>query len=111
MNNNLFFTITLKDQVTHFSSQQYTFTIKDYQQKLGTRGKARWYYDFDHPDLDLQWLSWNHNQNETKSWEYLLLKVKDVLYSGFINQAKTEVNVYYCKLEPMPPKLDNIFIY
>lgn len=65
--NNLFFTITIKDQETRFASDQYTFTIKDSEQKLGTRGNARWYYDFDHPDLTLQWLSlkpkeqWNQN--------------------------------------------------
>ena len=110
-NNNLFFTITINNQETHFSSDQYTFTIKDSEQKTGTRGNALWYYDFDHPSLALQWLSWNQKSNATKSWEYLLLKVKETLYSGFLNKSRTQEQVYYCKLEPVPPQANFEIIY
>jgi hypothetical protein len=103
-NNNIFFTIAINQQATHFASSEHNFTILSTEQKLGTKGNCRWYYDFDpNLDLDLQWLSWNHNQNATKSWEYLLIKIKDNLYSGFINKSKTQANVYYCKLEPFEP--------
>jgi hypothetical protein len=110
-NNNLFFTITRQEQATHFASDQYKFTIKNNEQQIGTKGKALWYYRFEHPDLDLKWVSWNQNHNESKSWEYLLIDIKGALYSGFLNKSKTKDNTYYCQLNPLPPKPNFEIIY
>jgi len=106
MNNNKFFTITKEEYNTQFNSKEYNFNITLQQQELGTKGKCLWYYNFNKDSLDLKWISWNENSNETKQWEYLLLKVKDTLYSGFINKSKNKDNIFYCELKPLPPKDD-----
>ncbi|WNE40857.1 MAG: hypothetical protein mread185_000314 [Mycoplasmataceae bacterium] len=111
MTNQLFFTITKENQQISFASQQYKFTIPNWEQKTGTKGKCLWYYYFDRPDRDLKWISWNQNHNETKSWEYLLLDLKGILYSGYINKSKTKDDTYYCELKPLPPKPNFEIIY
>jgi hypothetical protein len=111
-NNNFFFTITINQQEIHFDAREYTFTIPNSEQKLGTRGHCRWYYDFDpNLDLDCKWVSWNQNHNEIKTWQYLLLKVNATLYSGFINKSRDKDDTYYCKLEPLPARQEEIFVY
>jgi hypothetical protein len=86
--------------------------VPDTEQKAGTNGKCQWYYNFPVANLDftqpemveLDWLSWNTGSNTVKNWEYLLLKVRHALYSGFINRAKEQSNIFYCRLKPLPAK-------
>ena len=110
--NNLFFTITKENNQINFSAQDYNFTIPESEQRLGTKGNALWYYQFDELlNHNLKWLSWNQKSNETKSWEYLLIDINGILHSGFINKSRTQNNIYYCNLNPLPPKPDFEIIY
>jgi len=111
MTNNPFFTITQELEQISFTSPEYSFTIRNYEQKVGTKAKCVWYYHFDRPELDLKWVSWNKNHNETKSWEYLLMDINGTLYSGFLNKSKIKDNIYYCNLKPVPPQDNFEIIY
>lgn len=112
-NHNLFFTITKeRDGISFSSLPEHNFVIKNEEQKPGTKEKCTWYYEFDPSlDSDCKWVSWNQGSNSIKTWEYLLIKIGESLYSGFINKSKTQANVYYCKLEPLPPKDNFEIIY
>lgn len=111
MNNNIFFTITNEENGINFNSTKYKFTITLQQQELGTKGNCLWYFNFGNESLELKWISWNQNSNQTKKWEYLLLKVNDTLYSGFINKSKTQDNIFYSEIKPLPKKDEELIFF
>lgn len=97
MNKQIFFTIKKDEKDDYqFNSDFYSFTIKDQERMLGNFNTL-WYRNFPVGNVaEFDYLAWKTNNNESKHWEYLVFKVKETTYWGYVNPAKQLPNTWYC---------------
>lgn len=98
MNKQIFFTIKKdeKENNYQFSSDFYDFTIKEKEQMSGSFNTL-WYRNFPTGNVaEFDYLAWKTNNNSFKHWEYIVFKVKETTYWGYVNPAKQLPNIWYC---------------